>query len=125
MNQYPVERIVSSGKKGKAMIIVNFNCRSITRHVVNGMGRHPDDSIPAVHKRLEDELENNKRDTDNKREAIAILQRQPPKHLKPVEITTLLAKLAAEVRDLEAVRPIIEDALSNVRKEDPLMVRYA
>jgi hypothetical protein len=50
-DKYKVEKILSVGKKGKMMVSVRVGNKTVTRHLVHGIGRHPDDSIPALHER--------------------------------------------------------------------------
>ena len=52
-SSYPIHKVLSIGKKGM-MVSVRFGDKTVTRHLINMRGRHPDDSIPALHDRLND-----------------------------------------------------------------------
>jgi hypothetical protein len=119
-NKFEIVQQISRGKKkGHAQITVNFQGRSVTRHIINGVGRHPDDTIPALHKRLRDLTDENEAMTRDKKAAIALLEQKKPKGWMD-----LAAKMQREIRVLEEALPNLKLALASVQKEDPLMVNY-
>jgi hypothetical protein len=141
--QYPIQRLISgNAKRGTSEVTVDYGGVSVTRHLKGGIGWHPDDTIPALHKRLEERVEQNKRLQQDKAAVISKLSKlsvtdkvgiekfakemaiEMVVGLKPKQITELLAKLQAEIDILKAQLPFAEAALDQVRKEDPLMVRY-
>ena len=119
--KYEIAKHISRGKrKGHEQITVNFQGRSVTRHTINGVGRHPDDTIPGLHSRLKERIQENMSRTSNKKAAIAILEEKK----QPKDWLDLAAKMQREIKSLEAELPGIKAALSAVEKEDPLMVNY-
>lgn len=124
--KYEIYKVISTGKKGHAQIVVLFNGQSVTRHIINNVGRHPDDTIPALHNRLRENIENNKKLTTDKAAAINILtdEKLRPKNIKPAQAVALVASMAIEIGKLKDELPMLEEALRTVQKEDPLMVNY-
>lgn len=119
-SKFEIHKQISRGRRqGDAEIVVLFNGKSVTRHTRNGVGRHPDDTIPALHRRLEERLAENKRRRDDAVTAQGVLAEKKPK-----DYLEHIVALQVQVAKLEADRPLIEAALLAVRKEDPLMVNY-
>ncbi len=49
---YKIDKVLSANaKKGTMMVTVKFNGRTVTRHIKNGQGKHPDDNVPKMHDR--------------------------------------------------------------------------
>jgi len=118
-SKFSIIRTISRGKPGRAEIIVNFHGKSVTRHTRNGIGRHPDDTIPALHSRLEERLADNISLRGQKVVAQGVLAEK-----KPEGYLDYISRLQREISVLDAAKPVIESALASVRKEDPLMVAY-
>lgn len=144
-NQFKIRQRISTSDKGRELrqqITVEFNGRIVTRHIKDGIGRHPDDSLPAYYRKLEERVTENQRLQQNKLEAITILQKftkEKPKGLDDimrkatVEVLTgmtaqkaveLAAKMELERQQLVDQLQVLIVALEVVRKEDPLMVTY-
>ena len=124
---YAIHKVLSTGKRGKQMISVRFNGRTITRHTVNGVGRHPDDGLTRRHaladaivtditKELNPVLDGlsqgNKviEANKNKMEVAAVRKLIPTLIIRKATIEAAL-ELATNARDLD-------------RTENPAMVRY-
>lgn len=119
-SQFEIVKTISRGRKqGHAQITVAFQGRSVTRHIINGIGRHPDDTIPGLHQRLHEAISENEGLTADKKMAMAVLAEKKPKGW-----VDLAAKMQREVRVLEEALPGLKASLAAVQKEDPLMVRY-
>lgn len=120
-NKFERYKTISRGtRKGEEQIVVMFQGRSVTRHIRNGVGRHPDDTIPGLHSRLKERIQENESMTRHKKEAIALLEKNQQKGW-----IDLAAKMQREIKQLEEALPVLKTALASVEKEDPLMVAYS
>ncbi len=118
--KYETAKIISTGSKGRAQVTVQFQGRTVTRHIVNGVGRHPDDSLPAHHRKLEERLSEAKCNISHKEEAIVKFTKE-----KPTDWEKFVVILQADILRLKNDLPTLENALEIVRKEDPLMVNFS
>lgn len=116
--EFKIHRVVSSGSKG-TQILVLFNGKSVTRHIVNGVGRHPDDSLPTLYKKLEDRLSEAKSSKAQAEEAIPMLEKTKAKYYQQH-----ILDLQKKIKQYEDSAATLATALDQVRKENPLMVRY-
>ncbi len=117
--KYEIAKVVSAGIKGRAQVTVQFQGRTVTRHIVNGVGRHPDDNLPAHHRKLEERLSEAKRNISHKEGAIVEFTKKKPNHWED-----FVAILQGDILNIKNALPFIENALEIVRKEDPLMVNF-
>ena len=136
------QRLSSNAKRRTAMVTVEFQGRVFTRHIKDGIGRHPDEDLPKIYAKLEERIEENKQFQQDKLEAIAALQnfgQQKPKGLEDImrkaaiEILTgmtvekakdLVVKMELERQRLVDELQVMQLSLDAMKKEDPLMVSY-
>lgn len=119
MPQYfSIARTVSAKGK-KAQIICNFHGKSVTRHIIDGVGKHPDDNVPRVNQRMREDIADCERGINNCIQTNASLAKR-----QDAEAKDLVVRTAQEKAKLEARLLSIQTALASFEKEDPLMVRY-
>jgi flagellar motility protein MotE (MotC chaperone) len=144
-NRFAIVRTISTSNKGRELrqeVTVDFQGQSVTRHIRNGVGKHPDDTIPSMHRKLEERVDRNRKLQQDKATVISKLSSvsvgdakglekvmkemalEFVTGLKPKQVTDLLAKLQREIDALKADLPHIEEALNRLRKEDPIMVNF-
>lgn len=116
------------GSRGKMMVTAIFNGRSVTRHTINGIGKHPDDGMPKRHAAA------TLRHNIEQRELVKLVD-----EIEVIKRVLAVADLPDDIRQertarLELLRMRIEpqrlvlrdagDALNKLQHEDPLLVRY-
>lgn len=120
-NQFEITQVINRGtRKGCAQIVVNFQGRSVTRHIRDGVGRHPDNLIPTLHKKLADRIQDAERMKNDKMSAIGLLEQKKPKDWE-----ALVLRMQDEIRTLnDSLTNGLKPALAVLQKEDPIMVKY-
>jgi len=113
------QTISTNAQRRTAQIVVVFNNRCVTRHIKNGIGRHPDDSLPAYHRKLEERVVENKRRQQDALEAKAHFEKTKPKDWE-----AFVVSLEQQRQRLVDELQVMIGALEIVKKEDPLMVSY-
>lgn len=51
MHTYQIAKTISVGRKS-TLVTVKVGNKTVSRHIVNGRGTHPDDTIPKQHRTL-------------------------------------------------------------------------
>lgn len=120
--KYPIYKIVSHGKKG-AQITVKLGNKSVTRHIDRSFrGKHPDDSIPTLHARLETNLSTWKAEANRLQEQMQKVE--DDKRLTPEEKELAFQGMQYRVVEVQNALAHVEKQLHTVRVEDPLIVQY-
>lgn len=123
---YPA-RLISAGKKG-AMVVVKFEGKSITRHVVNGRGKHPDDGLPAMHETLSNKVKKLTFELNEIRDLVAKGEKALLDPAYNAAAKSILAKTLPTWRiSLLTLPSQIHNAEKNLVAlctSDPLIVRY-
>ena len=118
--KYEIVRTISSNpKRDTAQVTVNYNGRVVTRHIKNGVGKHPDDALPGIHQKLQERISENQREQQFLLSSIAALQEKKPENW---EANSALLELKRKER-VDTLPGLIA-ALEMWKKEDPLMVSY-
>lgn len=122
MHTYPILRVLSVGKKS-IQITVKVDGKTVTRHIVHGRGKHPNDRIPARHERHQAEVRDARRKVEALDSAIAALKadKDPSIVARRAELQGYIdAKRTAAVLELDAATLRYQELVKN----DPLMVDY-
>lgn len=116
-SEFVIHKIISRGKKGKACITTMYERKSVTRHVENWIGKHPDDTLPKQYEAKRKILVEYEQTISSLETAITALQKKSPhdEQLKPLSVRLELLRLA----HLEAMQ-----SLQAFSDENPLQVRY-
>lgn len=119
--KFEIARVISRGtRKGHEEVVINFNGESITRHLINGVGRHPDARVPGWHDKLTDAIATAKREVAGRDVSIAALEEKKPKGY--------IDQITNHQRNRDLIKaqiPSLEEALRVLQKEDPIMVYYS
>ena len=119
-NQFKIRQHLSSNAKRRtAMVTVEFQGRVFTRHIKDGIGRHPDDSLPGIYRKLEERIAFNKQDQAMKLEAITMFKAKKPENWED-HVVALEMQRQRLVDELQ----VLMLSLDAMKKEDPLMVSY-
>lgn len=121
MNTYSIHKIVSTGKRGKLQITTMFEGKSVTRHIVNGVGRHPDDTLPKHYAVIQNIINTNRQEIAKRAEWLA--EAENPKNKQKVDLDTMKA-VAAGKQAFEIALNEAEVQLGILITNDPLQVRY-
>lgn len=121
MNTYKIHKIVSTGKRGKLQITTMFEGKSVTRHIVNGVGRHPDDTLPKHYDRMISNINNLNEEIKRRVEWLA--EADSPKNKEKVDKATRQA-VADQKVEYENALLAASTVYTNLITNDPLQVRY-
>lgn len=124
-NRYQIDKILSVGKRGKMMVSVHLGNKSVTRHLINGQGRHPDDAIPALHERHAKRVNALRERVQELTKGIVAAEEEIAKKGKQADAARLILPVARVARtasetDLAASLLAQEQELT----ENPVMVEY-
>jgi hypothetical protein len=124
MDTYKIIRVIS-GTKDRQMVTVKFENKTVTRHIIDGFGRHPDDKRPKLQSKMLTRIQ-------GLRDDIAKLERAE------AAAQTEVAKKGRDWRLAQEAIPLIQSKLVDTRaylagtvgvyeqevKENPLQVQY-
>lgn len=120
-------RVISAGKKG-VMVVTTFEGKSVTRHVVKGIGRHPDDGIPEMHDTLSNRVKKLTFELTELREMVVKAEKAMLDAAYPAVAKSILAKSLPTWRISILTLPsqirAAEGHLTALRLNDPLLVHY-
>lgn len=129
--KYEIVRVISRGRKGRnstAEVIVKLeDGRHITRHLVNGQGRHPEDSMPSQHRNARErveEIESAMRYNEGRQQTLREALADPPAQFLERVAKQMLKQLEAEHVDLLQLHTAAAALRDKITSENPLMLRY-
>jgi hypothetical protein len=124
-SSYKIERVVSSGKKGAQEVTVRFGKKSVTRHLINGRGKHPDDSIPELHAQLNKRVGELQGALNKLDEGIKNAEREVEKNGPQADEAKRFLPIARIARATTDARlKDATDARDREEVENPLFVQY-
>lgn len=121
MNTYKIHKIVSTGKRGKLQITTMFEGKSVTRHIVNGVGRHPDDTLPKQYSRVMGVIDDLTKEINRRAEWLAEVEL--PKNRDKVDKDQVKV-VTSQKQAYEMSLLSVQEELNYMQQEDPLQVRY-
>jgi hypothetical protein len=121
---YKIERVISKGKNGRQMITARFNKKSVTRHIVDGLGRHPDDSIPALHARLHKNVSDLQLRLTFLNARIAATEKKLIETPDDVELKLQHVLDGEKLANTQVALNFATSVLDKLLESDPLTVRY-
>jgi hypothetical protein len=120
---FAIDRIISTDKKGKMQVTVRFNNKTVTRHLQNMQGKHPDDSLPSSYNRRLSRIADMKLNLEAFRSELAKLEKiQTEKPKKETE--EKLKYLRETLPKLQEIFTQTKDLLKLDMMENPLTVTY-
>lgn len=122
-------RTLTLGSKGKAQVTLIHNGQSITRHLVNMVGKHPDPAIPARHQVAQDRITQAtsllaKLEKTAAEYAKMVTTGVFPKGIDPAEVQAWLGACPDQRVALEAHLEVLAAELAELEANDPILVTY-
>lgn len=126
MTSYKVEKVLSSSKDGKRLMVsVKFEGKTVTRHIIDGMGRHPDDSRPKFQSKLYARVVDLNQDIAKLEKAIAAATLEVERKGKDrVAAREAIPAIEARKVTISISRDAAVQQYETEVKENPLMVEY-
>lgn len=118
--------ISENRKRNTQMVSVKWDGKTITRHLINWQGKHPDDSLPKQYAKRGKEILNGDQYIAQVQKEIARFNVMKPDEqaaLSPVERAAAFT-LINFLPELKATLTTLIDSLANDQKANPLIVDY-
>ena len=141
-HEYPIKQVLSVSKDGRSLMVsVQVGSKTVTRHLRDMRGVHPDDTIPERYVRLEEEEDQAQKALARLDDQFALLKKSPLKNLRET-LVSLGFSPEESVKSSDKVRKLYlnellrkrgfakvqvdraHKALEALKASDPKFVRY-